>query len=281
MDDKPHLFLTGDIHHMSLMTDDQRYLNTTEAKIAEKYVQIALNYGLKVTLFVTGKTCKEEPDHVRKLIEYENVEIGGHGWSAFKHLTLHNFWDVCFGSFCGPYWYQFKDVQRTIDIIKNTTGKPCVSWRGHALKYDKNTDKILFKNGVKIVSSMPDPEGQIGRTDAGLIEVPINIMPDHSYIFHAGVRKDGVPQSFWRKRVGKFLKRVGIHPFENQVYSAKEWLAQVTENLDLKLNKGGYALFLLHPSCMEIIDEMKTFDKFCRTVSGKGCKSTFLNELIN
>jgi len=56
--------LTGDVHHSSLGTNDQRYLcGDTEVRIAARYVRLAEAHGLKLTLYVTGKTFVEEwPD---------------------------------------------------------------------------------------------------------------------------------------------------------------------------------------------------------------------------
>ena len=69
--------LTGDVHHMSLKTRDQEYMDRTEVEAAIEYAEIAAEYDVPVTLFVTGKTAEEEPKRVKRLATMENVEIGG------------------------------------------------------------------------------------------------------------------------------------------------------------------------------------------------------------
>lgn len=278
---KSMLFLTGDIHHMSLKTDDQKFLKESEAKLAVKYVKIAQNYGLKVTLFITGKTFREESRSIKRLLKYDNLEIGGHTWNGFRPLIFHYFLEIFFGSFCGPYVFQQFDIKKTLQIIKKTTGVPCLSWRGHELKCDKNTEKILIKNGVKILSSKLDPQGRIRKTKTGLIDVPINIIPDHSYILHAAVRGNNFLQESWKKKIKKFFRKKTKPTFGNKLYEAKEWLEKVKRDIVIKLKENGYALLLLHPACMEIIDGMETFESLCQFIKNKGIKTYFLKDVLN
>ena len=68
--------LTGDVHHMSLDTRDQAYMERTEVECAVEYAELAATYDVPVTLFVTGKAAREEPDRVERLASMENVAIG-------------------------------------------------------------------------------------------------------------------------------------------------------------------------------------------------------------
>jgi len=78
--------LTGDVHHMSLETRDQEYMDRTEVEAAIEYAEVAAEYDVPVTLFVTGKAAEEEPERVKRLAVMENVEIGGHNYWAFDTL---------------------------------------------------------------------------------------------------------------------------------------------------------------------------------------------------
>ena len=52
--------VTGDVHHTSLRTNEHQYMESPEMEpeITLQYVKLAQKYGLKVTLYVTGKTFK-------------------------------------------------------------------------------------------------------------------------------------------------------------------------------------------------------------------------------
>jgi len=270
------IFLTGDVHHMSLKSNDQKFLSLTEAQLAEKYLQIALDYGIKVTLFISGKTFVEEPRDIGKLLKYPNLEIGGHTWNCFKPFRLHQLYGLITSSFCGPYFYQERDIKKAVSIIERFTGRKCCSWRGHANKYDKNTIKILNKYGVKILSSELNPEGKIVKKD-GLIVVPINILPDHSYIYHGheGLKSQNIGN--------KLLKRIFFKnkklPFGVKIYNVSEWYNLVIEQIELKLQDSGYVCLLIHPVCMEIVDRMETFKQLCKVISKYN--THFFKDLIN
>ena len=269
------IFLTGDVHHMSLKTNDQKFLSLTEAQLAEKYLRIALDYGIKVTLFISGKTFVEEPKNIEKLLKYPNLEIGGHTWNCFKPFRLHQLYGLITRSFCGPYFYQERDIRKTVTIIEKFTGKKCLSWRGHANKYDKNTIKILNKYRIKVLSSEINPNGKIVKKN-GIIVVPINIIPDHSYIYHAyvGLKKETIIKKLFKK----FLFKNKKTPFGTKIYTISEWYKLVIEQIKLKLQETGYACLLVHPACMEIIDEMETFKRLCKVISKYD--NRFLKDLI-
>ncbi|MGZ8422501.1 MAG: hypothetical protein ACXWV7_06140, partial [Nitrospira sp.] len=53
--------LTGNVHHRSYRGVDTSHAQQTEAQLALRYCDIAARHHVKLTLFVTGKTCLEEP----------------------------------------------------------------------------------------------------------------------------------------------------------------------------------------------------------------------------
>jgi len=61
-------------------------MDRTEVEAAIEYAEVAAEYDVPVTLFVTGKAAEEEPERVKRLAVMENVEIGGHNYWAFDTL---------------------------------------------------------------------------------------------------------------------------------------------------------------------------------------------------
>ena len=144
--------LTGDVHHSSLGNLEQNFISSSEARIAIKYLEIAQKYDLKVTLFITGKTFKDDWEDVKELLEFNNLEIGVHTWSALRPIWLHKVFKLLTNSVYGPRFYQKMDIRKTIHIIEEKTGQRPVSWRTHSYASDYNTLDILEMKGISIIS---------------------------------------------------------------------------------------------------------------------------------
>lgn len=72
--------LTGDVHHMSLRTSNQRFIpdeNDTEVKVTQRYVALLEKYGIKATLYICGKCFTEEWDDLKPVAGSPLVEVGG------------------------------------------------------------------------------------------------------------------------------------------------------------------------------------------------------------
>jgi len=123
--------LTGDVHHMSLETRDQEYMDRTEVEAAIEYAEVAAEYDVPVTLFVTGKAAEEEPERVKRLAVMENVEIGGHNYWAFDTLIHTKGWRGVTGSWNGPRPFQRWEIRKTIETFEEL-GIEITSWRDHA-----------------------------------------------------------------------------------------------------------------------------------------------------
>ena len=54
--------LTGDLHHASLGTENQRHCDITEIQVARRYTDMLSEAGVKVTYFVSGRAFDEEWD---------------------------------------------------------------------------------------------------------------------------------------------------------------------------------------------------------------------------
>lgn len=242
--------LTGDIHHMGMKTLDQRYLTGTEADAALRFMDIADRYGLKATLFATGKLFPEDPRTMEKLTGYPNLEVGGHNYYAFKPRLPFKILKRVAGLANGPYFFQSHEVARTIRTITGTTGKPVLSWRNHGYRNDRNTAAILARQGIRFYSDEVAPEKSHPYRKNGLTIVPINVSPDHDTIAHGGLTAGST---------------VG------------QWLETVKGQIEAIAAGGGVATILAHPACMEIADDFKTFRQLAQYVSQY--KSLFMNEL--
>ena len=82
--------ITGDVHHMSLKTSDQKFLPGTEVDAMAEYVDILDQYNLKGTFFITGRTIKEESGKLKQLIKHNNIEFGGHNYFAFRPIFIYS-----------------------------------------------------------------------------------------------------------------------------------------------------------------------------------------------
>ena len=77
--------LTGDVHHSSLMTNDQRQIadpDLTEIGITEQYVDLLAKYDVRCTLYVCGRCFTEEWEELEPVVRHPLVEVGGHMFNA-------------------------------------------------------------------------------------------------------------------------------------------------------------------------------------------------------
>lgn len=242
--------LTGDVHQRSFNGPDNRYSSYSEAQLARLYCEIAERFQVKVTLFITGKTCVEERRDVQRLSAFPNCEIGGHTFSAFQS-PLQRVWKRLFASPLGPRFYQQRDIQRTISVIERTIGKRIHVWRNHAYCHDSHTYSLLHAHGIRTVSDAVSPDAVTPeQTEEGLLSLPINTQPDHEILFHGkyvpGHRKP-------KRLVGR--------------WTIKEWGERVQEKIVQIEANGGIGTILAHPLCMEVADGMTTFKMLCQILS--------------
>ncbi|MBM3706512.1 MAG: hypothetical protein FJW66_08315, partial [Actinobacteria bacterium] len=224
--------LTGDIHHTSSRTNDQVYLSKihtgesgmdTEVKISNKFLELAAEYGLKITFYITGLTLKEEWDDFKDIARSPLVELGGHTYSGIPlsgcekiKYMLKGIKPPSHKSNYGSIKYQKKDISRTLKIIKDKTGQEVVSWRSHGYVHDENTYKLLNLFGVKFISDEISSNNiKPYRIKEGLISHPINAIPDHDHIFHAHRDK-----AFCNSAK---LRGYGADIFGCENYYAEEW----------------------------------------------------------
>jgi peptidoglycan/xylan/chitin deacetylase (PgdA/CDA1 family) len=242
--------VTGDVHHHSYRGTDTWYSPYSEARLALRYSEIAARYGVKVTLFITGKACRQEADLIGELSRMPNCELGGHTYCAFRS-PLHWLWRRLGLGVTGPAFFQARDIAKTIRIIQSLTGRRITVWRNHGYRHDRHTYALLSNAGIEIVSDHVSavataPE----RFNQGLLALPINTPPDHEHLLH-GRYLPG------RTKSDRLAGRVGI----------RDWLDAVQEKTRAIEEHDGIATILAHPLCMDVADGMQAFEELCRFAS--------------
>jgi len=252
--------LTGDIHHASLGTNDQRYLppGDSEVKIAARFTRLVQQAGLKITYYVTGRTMVEEWDDFRSIADAPEVEIGGHTFAGLPQTGWMRLWYRVRGltppshGYChGSRRKQLRDIRRTIEAIRQRTGRQIVSWRSHGLVRDENTYSLLAECGIRLISDEISAANLLPeRLAEGLLSHPMNVLTDHDHLLHA-------------HRDAAFVARAkargyGADAFGCESYSIQEWGARVLEQVERIQERGGVATVLMHPICQFLADDFRT-----------------------
>lgn len=251
--------ITGDVHHMSLDTRDQEYLDRTELEVALEYASVADRYDVPVTLFCTGKCGAEEPERVRRLTAMDHVEVGGHNYYAFD-TPVHKVWRAVekvtnglVGSWNGPRLFQTWEIMKTVTTLE-AVGAEVQSWRDHAYRHDERTPWLLSDQGITHFSDAVGPRQQV-RREAGLCIVPVNTPPDHEHVYHAF-------------RTPEFVADSGFEgPFGRESVTIDAWVDWTLDTAEDLLTDSGVATVLAHPACMDLADDLDGFERLCREVS--------------
>lgn len=253
--------LTGDVHHMSMGTRDQAYMDRTEVEAAIEYAEIAAEYDVPVTLFCTGKCIEEEPDRMERLAGMANVELGGHNYWAFT-TPVHKGWRALekatggrIGSWMGPRPFQAYEIQKTISAF-DEIGVSIACWRDHAYRYDGQTTELLSASGIAHFSDAVEAEGKIRQKD-GLIVVPINTPPDHEHVYHAFRTPQFVTESDFENAFG------------SEFLDAEGWRDWVIDTIVDRVEAGEPATVLSHPACMYLADGFEIFEQLCKWIGTK------------
>ena len=248
--------LTGDVHHTAMKNVDLQYCQGTEIDAASKMAEIAEAYGLAITLFFTGLSAKEAPHLLRRIAGIRNVEIGGHNYLAFRPKKLFFFYNKIFGLANGPYWFQYWEVRKTVRALEKVCASPIVSWRNHAYRHDRNTRGILRKNNIRYFSDALSTDFAQPTWSEGIIDVPINTLPDHDYVYHG------------QRQPGTFDESVLLKTaFKTKAMTKDDWLERIKSEVGYIENKGGIATILAHPACMEVFDNFTTLENLCSFLS--------------
>ncbi len=252
--------LTSDIHHMSLGTGNQAHCDMTEVQVAQRFLKMLEEANIKATFFITGKCFAQEWDDVKPLCEHPLVEIGGHNYSAFKPDLWHRAWKKINGSYNGPLWYQRWDARRTVDIIRQKTGKTIECWRNHMYMHGPFTERALSDCGIKICSDgvKRDSNGPI-QHPTGILNFPLNVMPDHEHLYHAERTPEWV--DWWVKRYN------WSDDYGPQSYYMEEWTDLVLEELRQHEEGGVLSNMLIHPITLYLCDGFQSFERILEFLS--------------
>ncbi|HEY75778.1 MAG TPA: polysaccharide deacetylase family protein [Thermoflexia bacterium] len=255
------IVLTGDVHH-AIGSADQRFVTVSETALAVEYARIAARYGLKVTLFLTGRAAVEEGESAGRLAAMENVEVGGHGWDALRPRWWHGLLNRVIGSPHGPPALQRRAIRRTCRILETITGQSVRSWRNHAYRCDRHTPRLLAEAGIVVWSDVVQMDQfHPRRHPSGVVILPINTLPDHEHLYHGARTPDRAD-----------LVEQGPSYFPGQ------WLERVCRQVERIVRAGGIATVLAHPICMRVADGFATFEGLCVFLSRY--PSMFASEVV-
>lgn len=252
--------LTGDLHHASLNTGNQQHCEITELQVAQRYLRMLEEANVRVTFFVSGKCFAEEWSDTRVICDSPNVEIGGHNYDCFECQLLHRISKKLTGSYNGPAWYQRRDARRTIDIIRQRTGRTIRCWRNHMYMHGPYTERALAACGIQVCSDhVRRSASGMERHPAGIYNFPINILPDHEHLYHAERTPEWV--DWWIKRYN------WTDDFGPQSYYVDEWTELVREGLRWNEEHGVVSNLIIHPITLYLCDRFRSFEKILEFIA--------------
>jgi hypothetical protein len=185
------------------------------------------------------------------LLTEENVEFGGHGWDSFRPPWRYRILRKVFGSPHGSSWIQARMVRRTCATIARATGQHVQSWRNHAYAHDSHTPRVLSEAGIGVWSDRVDSARARPYSHAsGVTILPINTTPDHEHLYHGGQTVETIPVAR-----------------QSQYDHPGAWRENVLRQAQRIIAEGGVATILAHPLCMKVVDDWRTFDRLCASLS--------------
>ena len=264
--------LTGDLHHASLCTGNQKHADRSEIRIAADFTGLLEAADVRATFFVSGKSFLEERADLESIVESRRIEIGGPNWSCFQPQLLHRIWNKVGGSYNGPEWFQRRDARKTSDFIYECTGRRIRAWRNHQYMHSPHTERALASVGIELCS---DGVARHGRGPvhhpAGILNFPLNVIPDHEHIYHAERTPEWVEA--WVKRYD------WSDDFGSDSYDIDTWVDMVLEQLQRREAAGVISNLIIHPITMYLADG---FDGFRRILDYLATRRTvFMSEVID
>ena len=263
--------LTGDIHHASLRTGNQRHADISEVECARRFLAMTSEAGVKVTFFVSGKCFAEEWDALAPVATDETVELGGHNWSCFQPELLHRTSKKLLGSYNGPPFLQRLDARRTIDIVRHKTGRWVTLWRNHMYMHGPFTERALAREGIVLCSDGTDRDamGPV-KHPAGIYNFPLNVIPDHEHLYHAERTREWVEA--WQRRY-QWSDDWGPGSYE-----IDEWVELVLEDLRRNEERGAISNMIIHPITMYLCDNFRGFERILEFLSTR--RTAHLSEAL-
>ncbi|MFO0755133.1 MAG: polysaccharide deacetylase family protein [Byssovorax sp.] len=262
--------LTGDIHHTSLGTGNQRHSDVPEVRVAARYLRMLEEAGVKVTFFVSGRLVLEEWPDLAPICASEQVEIGGHNVSCLTPELFHRASKKLLGSYNGPAWVQRLDARLTRDIIRRRAGRTIRAFRNHMYMHGPHTESALAAEGIRFCSdgvkaASTGPEWH----PAGLFNVPLNVIPDHEHLYHAERTPAWVAQ--WQRRYHF------SDDFGPASYHVEEWTDLVLDCLRTNEARGAVSTMIIHPITLYLADNFRSFGRILDFVAAR--ETVFMSDL--
>lgn len=239
--------LTGDLHHQSLGTGNQRHCELSELQTAQRFLRLLEERSIKITFFVSGKCFTEDWDELEPITESPLVELGGHGFNCFTPQLFHRAANRVLGSYNGPAWYQKLDATRTIEAARRRTGRRIRVWRNHMYMHGPHTERVLAECDIEVVSDGTAKEavGPVLHRE-GIYNWPLNVIPDHEHLYHAERTEEWV--AAWLKR---YDWSDDWGPFS---YSIDDWVELALGDIRRNEERGAISNLIIHPITMYLCD---------------------------
>lgn len=251
--------LSSDIHHSALNTGNQQHSDISEAQTACLFADLLSDYGVKATYFMSGKLFDDELAAIQTILTNPLIEIGGHNWDCFEPELWHRISKKIFGSYNGPAWYQRRDALKTIEIIRQSTGRQIVSWRNHMYMHGPFTEQVLSECGIQICSDGVRRQARPQVDKTGLVLFPLNVIPDHEHLYHAERTPEWVEN--WVKRYH------WSDDFGSESYDIETWTEMVMQQLQANEAQGLISNLILHPITMYLADNFASARRILEYIS--------------
>lgn len=252
--------LTGDIHHSSLGTGNQAHCDISEVQVARRYLDMLDAANVKATFFVSGKTAADEWDELEPICAHPLVEVGGHNYYCFKPALWHRAWNKINGSYNGPAWYQRWETKKTVDILRRKTGKSIRCWRNHMYMHGPYTESVLADCGISVCSDgVARNANGPSQHATGVLNFPLNVMPDHEHLYHA----ERTPE-FVRRWVQRYN---WSDDYGSDSYHVEEWTDRVIDELQRHEDQGVLSNMLIHPITLYLCDRFQSFERILEYLS--------------
>lgn len=263
--------LTGDLHHHTLGTGNQKHCDLRENQVARRYLDLLERANVKVTFFISGKSFLEEWEDIGPIVAHPLVEVGGHNWSCFTPELWHRFSKKVFGSYNGPAWYQRRDAVKTMGIAERLGGKRIAAWRNHMYMHGPHTEQVLAEAGIRVCSDggRRDAAGPVW-TAPGIWDLKINVIPDHEHLYHAERTPEWV--AWWKKRYR------WADDWGPDSYGIEEWVEIALDDLRRNEERGAVSTLIIHPITMYLCDRFACFERLLDYISRR--ETVHVSEVI-
>ncbi len=264
--------LTGDLHHSSLRTGNQKASDISEMVAARRYLRMLEEAQIKVTFFVSGQSFYDDRQDLLPICESPWVEIGGHNMYCFKPALPHRIWKKLIGSYNGPFKVQLRDVIMTRSVIHTWTGKFIQCWRNHMYMHGPFTEEVLSCMQIRVCSDGVEAAsmGPV-RHPTGLWLFPLNVMPDHEHLYHAERTPAWV--KWWQERYQ------WSDDFGPESYWAEDWTDRVLDNLEHNERRGAISCMIIHPITLYLADGFRSFQRIRDYLAKR--HTVFMSEVID